>query len=86
MQFARGNIGCVRDGRVTSMLAEAVLRDGALCISVEWFVTHVLDLRASQHSGVLYVTDHHAQLSANMAVLIRDLLQEPEDASSHSAL
>lgn len=78
LQFARGNIGCVLDGRVTSMLAEAVLAGGELTVSLEWFAAHVLDLRVSQHSGVMYVTDHHAELSGNMARLIRELLAAPE--------
>lgn len=74
LQFARGVIGCVLDGRVTAMSAEAVLRDGELCVALEWFAASVLDLRASSHSGVLYVTDHHARLGGNMARLISDLL------------
>lgn len=74
LQFARGVIGCVLDGRVTAMSAEAVLRDGELCVALEWFAASVLDLRASAHSGVLYVTDHHSCLGGNMARLISDLL------------
>ncbi|MDY0828508.1 hypothetical protein SK224_05135 [Microbacterium sp. BG28] len=74
LQFARGVIGCVLDGRVRSMSAEAVLRDGHLCVSFEWFTAAVLDLHVSEHSGVVYATDHFAQLSANMAFLLADLL------------
>lgn len=74
LQFARGNVGCVVDGRVTAMLAEAVLREGELHVALEWFAAAIMDLHVSEHSGVLYVTDHHARLSGNMAVLIRDLL------------
>lgn len=74
LQFARGSIGCVLDGRVTSMSGEAVQRGGELHISLEWFACSVLDLRVSEHSGVLYVTDHHAQLSGNMARLLREIL------------
>ena len=76
LQFARGSVGCILDGRVTSMLAEAVLRDGALHISMEWICEHVLGLRASHAEGVLYVTDHHALLSRNMAYLLEDLLSD----------
>jgi poly(3-hydroxybutyrate) depolymerase len=75
LQFARGNIGCVLDGRITSMLGEAVERGGELCVSLEWFAAHVMDLRVSRHSDVVYITDHHAQLSGNMALLLRDLLR-----------
>jgi poly(3-hydroxybutyrate) depolymerase len=74
LQFARGSVGCVVDGRITSMLAEAVLRDGELHISMEWICEHVLGLRASRAEDVLYVTDHHSLLSRNMAHLLEDLL------------
>ena len=75
LQFARGSIGCVLDGRITSMLGEAVEREGELCVSIEWFAAHALDLRVTRHSDVVYITDHHAQLSGNMARLLRDLLR-----------
>jgi hypothetical protein len=75
LQFARGNIGCVLDGRITSMLGEVVERGGELCVSLEWFAAHVMDLRVTRHSDVVYVTDHHAQLSGNLALLLRDLLK-----------
>ena len=78
LQFARGAIGCVVDGRITAMLAEAVWRDGVLCLPVQWLAESILDLRASTHSGVLYVTDHHSRLSGNMARLLADLLGSSE--------
>lgn len=73
-RFARGSIACVRDGRVVSMLAEAVTRDAQLCISVEWLAAHAMNLHVSVNSNVVYVTDHHAQLSNNMARLLRNIL------------
>lgn len=74
LQFARGVIGCVLDGRVTSMPAEAVVRERELCISLEWFALNVMSLWSSTRSGVTYVTDHYAELGGNMARLISDLL------------
>ena len=74
LEFARGSIVALVDGDVKSMLAEAVERDGELYVSLEWVAQHVLGLRASQCEGVLYVTDHHAELSRNMALLLADLL------------
>ncbi|WP_425838841.1 hypothetical protein [Microbacterium sp. PA5] len=74
VQFARGAVACVVNNRVVAMDAEAVLRDGVLCISVEWFALNLMNLRASQHSDVVYVTDHHSLLSGNMARLLSDLL------------
>jgi hypothetical protein len=77
LQFAQGNVGVILDGRVHAMRTEAVLRGGELWISLEWFAATLFDLHTSTHSGVLYVTDHHAVLAGNMAVLIRDLLAGP---------
>jgi len=74
VQVARGSIVSIVDGDVRSMLAEAVERDGHLHVSLEWVARDVLGLHTSQCEGVLYVTDHHAELSRNMALLIADLL------------
>lgn len=76
IQLARGNVGVILDGRVLAMRTEAVLRDGELWISLEWFAATLFDLHTSTHSGVLYVTDHYSVLAGNMAVLMRDLLAD----------
>ncbi|UCN13692.1 stalk domain-containing protein [Cellulomonas iranensis] len=80
VELARGSVGALVDGRVRSMLAEAVQRDGELCVAWEWLAEHVLGLRASTADDVLYVTDHHARLSRNMAHLLDDLLAAADAA------
>ncbi|MDG0808837.1 hypothetical protein [Cohnella rhizosphaerae] len=72
LQFARGSIGCVVDGRVSAMLCEAVHERGELYIPLQWFCQQLFDHHASGCEDVLYITDHHAELSRNMALLIRD--------------
>ncbi|MFJ6651488.1 hypothetical protein ACIQLJ_01660 [Microbacterium sp. NPDC091313] len=74
VEVARGSVVALVDGDVTAMLAEAVERDGELYLSFEWVARDVRGLQASTCGGVTYVTDHHAELSANMALLIADLL------------
>lgn len=74
LEFAQGSIGCVIDGRITTMFAEAVMSERQLWLSLEWLAAEVLDLRTSSAAGVLYITDHHAVLSTNMAHLIDDIL------------
>lgn len=74
LQFARGSIGCVVDGRIQSMLCEAVHANGGLNISLEWLCLSVLGLWASTCENVLYVTDHFSRISLNMAQLIEDIL------------
>jgi poly(3-hydroxybutyrate) depolymerase len=77
VQFARGIIGCMVDNNLCSMYCEALHRNGELLISVEWFCKSLLGLQVSACDGVVYVTDHYAELSKFMAVLIRDLLEKP---------
>ena len=74
LQFARGSIGCVIDNSVRSMYCEAIHREGELLVSLEWFCAYLFDLTVTACDGVVYITDHFAVLSANMADLIRDLL------------
>ena len=74
LQFARGSIGCVIDRDIRSMYCEALHRDGELLVSVEWFCQYLLNLQVSHCDGVIYITDHFAALSANMADVIRELL------------
>jgi hypothetical protein len=74
LQFARGSIGCVIDDDLRSMYCEALHRDGDLLVSIEWFCRYLFNLDVSYCDGVVYVTDHFSELSANMADLIKDLL------------
>ncbi|MBC3761417.1 stalk domain-containing protein [Quadrisphaera oryzae] len=74
LAVARGSAACLVDGRVRAMDAEAVLLGGQLWLPVEWFAVDLLGLRASACGRVLYVTDHHAELSTHLAHLIEDLL------------
>ncbi|MNJ43215.1 hypothetical protein D3C77_382120 [compost metagenome] len=72
LQFARGSIGCVVEGRVQSMLCEAVYTGGELYVPIEWISKQLFNHFTSFCEDVLYITDHYAELSKNMAQLIRD--------------
>ncbi|MDI4645165.1 alpha/beta hydrolase family esterase [Cohnella hashimotonis] len=72
LQFARGSIGCVVDDRVHAMYCEAVYKDGELYVPIEWICKRLFNNHASTCEDVLYITDHDAELSLNMAHLIRD--------------
>ena len=74
LQFARGSIGCMIDDDLRSMYCEALHRDGMLLVSVEWFCRYLFNLQVSTCNGVVYITDHFAELSTFMADLIKDLL------------
>lgn len=72
LQFARGSIGCVVDNRVQAMFCEAVFADGELYVPIQWISQKLFNHFASTCEDVLYITDHYAELSKNMAHLLRD--------------
>lgn len=86
LQFARGSIGCVIGDTLRSMYCEALHREGQLFVSVEWFCRYLYNLTVSECDGVVYVTDHFAQLSVNMADLLRDLLSTGGELPDYDAL
>lgn len=73
-QFAQGSIGCVTDNTIRSMYCEAQYHSGDLYVSIEWFCRYLFDLHVSSCGDVVYVTDHHSEISLFMADLITDLL------------
>ena len=75
LQFARGTIGCMIDDTLRSMYIETIEREGELLISVEWFFRYIMNMCVSVCNEVVYVTDHHAELSYHMADLIKDILK-----------
>lgn len=75
LQFARGSIGCVIDKTVRSMYCEALHRGTELLVSIEWFVQYICNLQLSKCNGMIYVTDHFTNLSANMVDLIEDIFK-----------
>jgi len=72
LQFARGSIGCVADQHVHSMFCEAVFQNEELHVPIEWVCKRMFNNHTSTCHDVLYITDHDAELSLNMALLIRD--------------
>jgi len=72
LQFARGSIGCVVNNRIQSMYCEAVYRDGELYVPIEWVCKRLFNNHTTTCEDVLYITDHDAELSLNMAHIIRN--------------
>lgn len=72
--FAEGCIGCTMDNRIEAMLCEAIFRNGAIYISLEWFCRFALNWQVSEYDGVLYATDHYSVLSRYLSWLLQDLL------------
>lgn len=72
VQVARGVIGCLVDDDLVSMYCETLQRENELLVSVEWFCRYLFNLNVSVCNGVVYVTDHFAELSAFIAEIIKD--------------
>ena len=82
LQFARGSIGCFINDSMRQMYVEAIHRNGELLVSAEWFMRYLFGYCVSECHDMIYVTDHHAELSYFLADLILDLLMDravPED-------
>lgn len=76
LQLAHGSIVCLLDGKVRSMYCETLFENDELYISLEWFARCLYGCCVSVCEDVVYVTDHHAELSRNMADLIKDILND----------
>lgn len=74
VKISRGIIGCLVDSNLYAMYCEALHRDGELMVSVEWFCRFLFNLNVSVCNGVVYVTDHFAELSTFMAEIIKEQL------------
>ncbi len=59
---------------VSAMYCEALHREGELLVSVEWFCRYLFNMNVSACGGVVYATDHFAELSAFMAEIIKEQL------------
>ena len=75
LQFARGSIGCLINDKLRCMFCEALHRNGELLISAEWFAKYILNLKTTECNGILYITDHWAELSYYVADILKSVLE-----------
>lgn len=74
VKVSRGVIGCLVDDNMVAMYCEALHREGELLVSVEWFCRFLFNMNVSVCNGVVYATDHFAELSTFMAEIIQEQL------------
>lgn len=67
------------DDRMRSMYCESIHRNGGLLVSAEWFARAVLNWNVTSCNGVVYVTDHWAELSYYLADVIKSILRNEYD-------
>jgi hypothetical protein len=73
-EIAESSIATLWDGFMRSMLMPTVLKDGVLFVAVRWFAEVIFDMHVTQCDGALYISDHHGEMSKDMAYIIRDIL------------
>ena len=73
---AQESVGCMQNGVLRAMFLPAKLRDGALCVAVRWFAENIFGKQVTECDGALYISDHHAEMSKDMAYLLRSILAE----------
>ena len=74
VQFAEGCIGCTIEGRVESMLCEALYRDGELLVPAAWFAASLFNMHVSECGKTVYITDHYALLSSDTSRMLAEIL------------
>ena len=74
VEFAEGCIGCTIDGRVESMLCEALYRDGELLVPAAWFAASLFNMHVSECGKTIYITDHYALLSSDTSRMLAEIL------------
>ena len=75
IEVAAGNIGCVIDNYLYSMERHAEYKKGMLYIPVKWFACQVFGKFASEHDGVVYISDHYGEMTNDMAKLIKEFIK-----------
>ena len=73
-EIAENSIATLWDGFLRSMFMPTLRKNGVLCVAVRWFAEVIFDLHVTQCDGALYISDHHGEMTKDMAYLIRDIL------------
>ena len=73
-EIAENSIGTLWDGFLRSMLVPTVMKDGVLFVAVRWFAEVIFGMHVTQCDDALYISDHHGEMSKDMAYIIREIL------------
>ena len=73
-QIAEASAAALWDGFLRSMLMPVIRKDGVLFVAVRWFAEVIFDMQVTECDGAMYICDHHAEMSKDMAYLIKEIL------------
>ena len=69
------NIGCVRGTFIESLFVAPMVQDGVFYVPVRWFAEMIFNMQVTECDGAMYISDHHGEMSKDMAYLIHSLLK-----------
>lgn len=73
-EIAEASVATLWDGFLRSMLMPVVRKDGVLFVAVRWFAEVIFDMHVTECDGAMYISDHHGEMSKDMAYVIREIL------------
>ena len=73
-EIAEASIATLWDGFLRSMLMPVIRKDGVLFVAVRWFAEVIFSMHVTECDGALYISDHHGEMSKDMAYIIREIL------------
>ena len=68
------SVACLHGGFMRAMFTPARFRDGVLSVPLRWFAEEVYGKHVTECEGALYLSDHHGEMSLDMAYLLKSLL------------
>ena len=73
-EVAMESAACMFPAFLRAMFMPARQRDGVLYIPIRWFAEEIFGMHVTECDGALYISDHHGEMSKDMAYLIRQIL------------
>ena len=73
-EIAEASVGTLWNGFLRSMFMPVVRKDGVLFVAVRWFAQVIFSMHVTECDGAMYISDHHGEMSKDMAYLIREIL------------
>ena len=73
-EIAEASVATLWNGFLRSMLMPVIRKDDVLFVAVRWFAEVIFDMHVTECDGAMYICDHHAEMSKDMAYIIKEIL------------
>lgn len=68
------SVACLQGTFLRAMFMPAKLRDNVLYVPLRWFAEEIFGQHVTECDGALYASDHHGEMTKDMAYLLHDIL------------